>query len=705
MITIFGRRGIGKSALGAKAVDKLCAEGRVAGVVNLSTRTGGPISVERIFFTYAELAESAVYNALPSLWASRLPTADKLAELFCLVDPPVVEMDGASRPYLIVLDNLEDQLDDEGRPRDQGLLEFFDIVFRAESAPQVLVTSQVPVALDPALRRFEGRVHLDAGLPLSDSVVLLRELDRDGQAGLLDAPTEQLARAALRLHGVPRALELAVGALVEDHLTLPTLEDVLDSFATRDNIVDQLAQDRRRRLRDSERLTLDVLATFRRPATAEAIRWVMRPMVPGVDPRQALARLIQVHLISVDRGNRVFALHPLDADLAYGALPYEGPWSRRTLERRVAAWYARNRRPLPWRSVTDAAVHRLEIEHRVRAGDHDEAAVVLSEIDEFLVWRGSIGEVLEMHSGIGPHLRTDAGRLANLVGIGLVRYVGGPLGEAVAPLEEAVELADRLGDHHQLTRALFALGETYRHLKELDKAVHILARAVANAERTSQDDHLSHGLLCLSLAHSYRAETDRALAVADRMLRAGNEDPLNRARAYDARCAAFAAAGRWTEAIADADRAIDAYTAAEVPEALGYVYNIQGLAFLGMSRYEEAAVRFRGGAEQGARVHIPRVEGLCLFNLAWAQLCRGRYDLAMNSVDRAISALCQSGGTDFAAAQALSAAAIAARADDPIALAAAYRRTAELIVGNGDLVPSTVLNAEADRLSGEAPTP
>jgi hypothetical protein len=56
MITVFGRRGIGKSALAAKAVEMVArANGGFSGVVNLSTRTHGSLTIEKIFFACAEL--------------------------------------------------------------------------------------------------------------------------------------------------------------------------------------------------------------------------------------------------------------------------------------------------------------------------------------------------------------------------------------------------------------------------------------------------------------------------------------------------------------------------------------------------------------------------------------------------------------------------------------------------------------------------
>jgi hypothetical protein len=72
MITVFGRRGIGKSALAAKAVERLArSDSGYSGAVNLSVCTGGALTVERIFFACAELASPRRKNELGIVWASQ----------------------------------------------------------------------------------------------------------------------------------------------------------------------------------------------------------------------------------------------------------------------------------------------------------------------------------------------------------------------------------------------------------------------------------------------------------------------------------------------------------------------------------------------------------------------------------------------------------------------------------------------------------
>jgi hypothetical protein len=653
MVTVVGRRGIGKSALAAKVVETLAgADSDCRGVVNLSTRTGGPLSLERIFFACANLAAAASKQVLDSIWASGRDPRDKVMELFTAMG------DGT---HVVVLDNLEDQLSDDGRPKNRDLDLFLDMVFRVPRAPRLLVTTQVPIALDPAVRLFEARLYLADGLPVADSVELLRELDRNGEAGLIAAPRDELERAARRLHGVPRALELTVGAMVEDHLTMPTLNDILNDFTVAGDIVDQLAQDRYLRLDGEARLTLDVLAVFGCPVSDEPVGWVLQPLAPGLDPARALSWLAQVHMVSRNSQSREFALHPMDADIAYAALPKEGDLSRRVLERRVAAWYQSRRYPPPWQSVTDVANHRLEFDHRLRAGDYDKCALVLDEIGEFLIGRGSVREVVAMHLAIRDHLHDNDSLLAHLVGFGLGRLIGGPVEEAIQPLRQAVTLAEGMGNKLQLARALLWLGDAFRALRQLAEAVELLQRAVDVAKELGNSHYQALALVTLSLSHTYLGQVSEALEAADQLERLGTDgtDPSTLGQAGDARSAAYIVAERWDDAFSAAGQAIDALTSVGVRDALGYPGNVQGIARLGQGRIEEAIELLTRARADGSAGGSPRAEGLCLYNLAWAQWMARRYDAAADAARQAVEVFRRAGGTDVAASEELARAAAA----------------------------------------------
>ncbi|MFI6687696.1 trypsin-like peptidase domain-containing protein [Streptomyces sp. NPDC050485] len=701
MVTVTGRRGIGKSALAAKVMDLLDrgewpgpARGPIPyGLVNLSTRTSG-ISLERLYFDCAHLLDPDQEARLRALWTADTSVRDRLAELFEAM---------GDRLVVILLDNLEDLLHDDGSIADQGLAMFLDCLFRVRAAPRLLVTSQVPVRLAPELRRFAAHVELSEGLKPAEAAALLRELDRDGSLGIADLSDEELLDAAVRVHGVPRALELLVGAVADDSVLLPTLRGVLKDFTRRGAVVADLAAHRYERLDQPARDVLGVLAALRTPVEQRVIEEIVAGLDPGLRVAPILTSLVRMHLVSVDRVRRTLALHPLDADIARDQFPREGPFRRQAVEQRIASWYAR--RALPrgsWRTPDDLQPQQRRFDHLVRAGDHDGAALVLNEISEWLVWHGSVLAAVAMHLAVDGHIGDERVRLAHTVAYGHARLSAGPMEQAVGLFTEAAALAERLDDRPALRSALFGLGDAQRQLGRLDDAVGPLARAADLAHELGDSEHEVHALLSLSLAHSYRRDGESTLAGADRLtqLARASGDLLTIARAGNARTTALLTLGRWQEAADAGVETARAYRAAGSREAIAYALNARGVALLALDDPERSASVLEEALHEASLMENPRAEGVCLLNLAWAYWCDGRRDQAAATADRASAALQIAGAPQEAAAHAL---AEAARAlpDVPQAAADALDRAAAALDGNPEVIAPAWLTAHVRQLRAD----
>ncbi|MFE5537569.1 trypsin-like peptidase domain-containing protein [Streptomyces sp. NPDC056492] len=703
MVTVTGRRGIGKSAVAAKVMELLergewpghARAPLPAGLINLSTRTSG-VSLERLYFDCARALGPAHEARLLEVWAADRPVPDKIDELFTAM---------GDRLFVILVDNLEDRLLDDGRLDDEELDTFFDCLFRARGTPRLLATSQLPLRLPPELRRFAVEVELSEGLPPAESVALLRELDHDGALGVARLSDEELLHAAVRVHGLPRALELLVGAMADDTLLLPTLEDVLRDFTLRGDVVAELAQERHQRLGGDGRAALSVLAVLRTPAPREAVEWIVAGLDPSVDVGAALSGLLRMRMLAVDRRTRTYVLHPMDADLAYGALPAEGPLGRRALERRAAEWYARIAPPRrDWRTLDDIQAHRRAFDHRVRAGDMDEAALVMGTIGQWMVRQGSVVAAISMHLTLEEHVNDDRARLAHLIGFGHARLTGGPLPHALELFTEAAEVAERIEDRRALQEAMFGLGDAHRQLGRLADATGPLARAGALARENGDAEAEAHAVLSLSLAHSTLGDGEAALAGADRLgeLAAASGDELTRARSLNARFTALLTLGRWEETIVAGERAVGAYAAAGVQEATDYALNAQGVALLALGRPEEALSRLEGALRAASAMESPRTEGVCLYNIAWAQWTLGRYGQAAEAAERSATSLERAGAAEAAAARALGEAARARLVPAARQAADALDRAVRGAGGNVEMVRPAWLTAQAEDLRDQA---
>jgi tetratricopeptide (TPR) repeat protein len=704
VVSIIGRSGIGKSALAARVMERLTEVEWTTrfglpqpdGLLNLSTRTAG-VTLEQIFFGCARLLGLEGEARLLEIWAEARSLEDKVAALLHALE---------QGSFVILIDNLEDLLTNEGVLKNDELRIFFDFVFRASRPPRILVTARIPVRFPVEVRRFEARVRLTAGLPPAEGVQLLRELDRDGEAALAELSDDELLTAVVRVHGVPRALELVVGAMTRDYLTLPTLDEVLRDYVLRGDMVANLAQDHYRRLDSDARVVLGTLAVFRCPVQRTAVEWVVAPISPDLDVAAVLAQLARIHMVSVDHARRRFMLHPMDADFAYAELPTEGARSRKSLEIRVADWYARHRLPREsWRTADDVTSQRREFDHRVRAADFETAARVLDEIDEFLTWQGSVLDVISMHLGVADRLHVPDLRLGHLLGFGLARLTGGPIHEAAVLFEQARDLAERTGDRTRLREALFGLGDTLRQMGRLDDAAGPLARAAEIARELGDRDHEAHAVLSLSLTHAYRGDGSTALRAAEylRALAEESGDVMTYARYWNARSTALLASQQWEEVIDTARKALHAYRAAGIPESNGYARNAQGIAHLALGNTANALRAFEEGRQEGAEVQTPRVEGVCLYNAAWAHWTAGDIVAAGETARRAAETLHRAGSAEAHAAEAIAEAAQLLAMGKSRSAADALSKAADRSIGNVEICPPTWLAEAAARLVGTPP--
>lgn len=654
IVSIIGRRGIGKSGLACKVLfgleqdDALPGQaGSVDGIIYLSTRTRTrEISLERLFLDSASLLGGEAGAALLRKWTSTVASLEEKVEAFF-----EALADGL---YIILLDNFEDLLTEEGRLADQDLQRLLDSVFLARSCPKFLITSQIPILLRPEQRRYDIRVRLDSGLPEDDGVQLLRELDVNGETGLRDAEDEDLRRAVRRVHGVPRALEL-IAAIMGNELL--GLDELLQTFAEREDVLNELVQAGYRRLDEDARHVLHALAVFGRPVHREAIDWVLEPLAPGIDVEPIIARLARTHLVGLDRASRRVSLHPMDADFAYQELARREGGLRQTLEQRAAGWYtATGLASSAWHTVDDVASQLLAFEHWMRAGDYDNAARVLVETADFLLWHGSVGRVEAMHESLTGHINDPTLRLRHAVCLGHVLMFKGPLREAVGVFEQALKLAETMPEAAHKMEVLELLGDAYRYSGQLDKAVETLRYAIDLVRQLHDPHREAVALLRLGLTQVYRHDAAGALAVCEEIERLAemSDSDQDRARAVDLRGLLAFRTGRFQLAIDMAEQGIDRYSNAGAVDVIGYIHNIKGMSCLALGRFDEALRAFDAGQATGAAIESSRLEGICHYNRAWARWLAGRADAAVDAASKALEALEQHGVSDAEAAKSLS---------------------------------------------------
>jgi tetratricopeptide (TPR) repeat protein len=503
LVSVIGHGGMGKTALACKVLQDLEhyswphteTDEPLDGIVYLSTRTGG-ISLERLFLDCVKLLEEEEQERLIAIWTNpQVGTREKVEHLLKAL---------RRGRYVILLDNLEDLLDDRGHLTDDELRLFFKQLLTTGQGAQLVVTSRIALTLQREVLRFDRQVKLLEGLPTADGVLLLRELDPNGDYGLRDAPAEQLVAAVELTHGVPRALEILAGVLAHDPFV--TLEEVLETFYEQEDVVQALIEENYRRLDQEARHVMDALAVFRRPVPVLAVDYLLEPFVPGLAVPSIVRRLIQANIVSVDRDAKTITLHSIDQDYAYSRLPEEGEreseYARQALEGRAGDYYAQLRTPEEtWADLEDLEPQLHEFEHRVRARDYDRAYQVLESIDSKYLYRwGYYTRLAEMCDVLVGYLSNPHSRAANLNRLGSLHRALGKVSYAVELHKNALTVAWEIEDKENIAFYLGDLGSAYRDLGSFVTAIQLYKEGLAIAYETK--NHLAESILLGRLGFS-----------------------------------------------------------------------------------------------------------------------------------------------------------------------------------------------------------
>ncbi len=495
LVSVIGHGGMGKTALASKVLRGL-EQHRwphtdddipLDGIVYLSTRTAG-ISLERLFLDCAKMLGGEPEKKLNTVWTNpKLDIEEKVSHLLDAL--------GEGR-FVILLDNMEDLLDDKGQLVDADLQHFFDHSLTAAHGVRLLVTSRLALAFGREVMRFDRQVKLLDGLPTPDGVALLRELDPNGDYGLQDAPEEQLAQAVELVHGVPRALEVMAGILANDPFA--SLTEVIEQFYKQEDVVQALIEENYKRLDDNARHVIEALAVFKRPVLSLAVDYLLEPFVPGLDVPGIVRRLMHTNIVSIDRATKTVALHPIDQDYAYSQLSKEGEYTRAALERRAADYYAQLRTsPETWKRIDDLEPQLAEFEHRVRAGNYDDACEVINLIDaDYLLMWGHYTRLVEMRVDILEGLNTPALRMINLHSLGNAYRPLGKSERAINLFRAALNIAHQIGNRRSEMKIVGKLGSAYNDLGQLEQALQFNKKAlfIANkiGDRKAKGEYLGY---------------------------------------------------------------------------------------------------------------------------------------------------------------------------------------------------------------------
>jgi tetratricopeptide (TPR) repeat protein len=550
---------------------------------------------------------------------------------------------------------------------------------------KVILTTQA-VPRDLALFHPERQSILGLqGLPIEAVAALLNNLDDDGSLGLRGAAPEVITQVHERTDGNPLALEFLVRLLRIRATTLKGfLRDTVNVLPG--EIAEALVSGLFHWLDPTARMVMQALAVYRHPVTANAVDYLLEPYILGVDSAPVLERLFALRAarkedpngpddprVGVDRVK--YYLHSIDSDYALGRIAGDEPeptdpegqppFTLRSLSLRGAEYFRKIRKPREkWRTREDIGPQILEFHLRCSAGQFDQAAEMLLEIDrDYLLRWGFDGLVAQMHERLqrgltDPRLRYQSGcRLGEaylfnsrydaaartfewvidsaremgdrraevhaLSDLGDCQFWLGDYEAALRTLQSALELAakvprsDRRGAR---IRAHQGLGFCYSEIGRMAKAVEHGTAALAEARHLGRPVEESFQLGYLGLYRSYQGDYDKAIRLQHRGLALARAHRARRAEAYHLGFLAdvYAMRGDGLEAIQWAEEArriareidspaIDCWSSCCMALALGLEGDWEGA-----HAASEVACRFD---EPAMNLHSWSLRGLAAFRL------------------------------------------------------------------------------------------
>ncbi len=656
MVAIIGRPGMGKTALARKLLQDL-EEGRslaedtqaLDGIAYLSSRTAG-ISFERVYFDCAQMLGGEADDDLAAYWQQRHSTADKAAMLLSRM------RDGN---YVVLLDNLEDYLDKEGRVQDDELRQFLDVLRARETADsaRLLITSRAKLAVPSETEDYYRGLPLNDGLEPDRCLEMLRQLDSEGTLGLRSAGDQLLRDLVEAVGGAPRALEL-IASLLEHGLRLDDVRALASAArASGRDPVQALAEANYETLGPEARRVLEALAVYARPVPVVALDFLLQPACPGMNVPELVSHLSRTHTITYetlsilrpDCPTAAVSLHPTDDAVATARLT---PEEAARLHLRAAEYYAAVRLPRPWSRIRQVEPHLLEFEHRLKGGDYVGAGAVMDALDyswtnhhKYLASLMCLGygeDSIRRRERLIGRLVSRSREVCNRVSLGWVCRRMGQKAKAKKFLIAAARDAESGEDRNA---RLYALSELGYFLTDNDKE-HLAAWAALAAAREvarSAGDIYgeAHALLGLAFTDFQMGENAASLRNASMALRLFRRlsSPLARYRQIDCWVRLgmiYRKTGDYRRAIKTAQEGLRvaekhgmADWEAELRSGLGFHYRAQG-------RYQDAAREHESALELFRQQRgMKREEAVQHSYLGNLYTDMGRFDDARKAYDEA----------------------------------------------------------------------
>ena len=522
-VYIRGIGGIGKSALAAKVFERPGTKVDDALVVKCNEISHPADILGKVASFWQGQGVEGHAEAAGHLLDSAKPIADRARQAGQMV---------AKRHYLLVFDNFESLLTEDGQVEDSDLRSFFQELLGVQWRSTLLFTARFPCDLF-ADRPAGTWVDVDLpGLTPRQALMLMNNLPR-----LRKEPLQDKLRAYDKVGGHPKTIELLEGYLA-DH----SLREVLEN----EEIQDQLTAEWERyfmgalleRLSTDEEEKLAALCVFRGAFGADIVAHV------GGD-NALVEKLRQLELIQREEdapdGSAHYSVHPVVREYLLVRLTQA---QRETHHLRAAEYYQerilrlvreklssdlsdKQRRAIAIDGL-EPLTHQTEDmdlahwavntglawrEHLFAARRYEESGSIVTVVYVVLDRWGQrdLAKALlrdSIATREGPNKVVAQGNLATLL------LDEGKLDEALATYQEVYHTFEELDAKQQMAVALYMQSRVYQAKGDIDKAIEIQQGSLEIHRQIGHEQGQAGSLHQLSILYGLKEEHDRALEIS-----------------------------------------------------------------------------------------------------------------------------------------------------------------------------------------------
>ncbi|MCL4252852.1 MAG: serine/threonine-protein kinase [Anaerolineae bacterium] len=485
-ISIYGRGGIGKTALTSKVLADFEKGGNINGVAYLRANSTPILNITSLFDTLREFLPND-HPFHDTYKDASVSIADKTRSLINGL---------AGGRYLVYIDNIETlQHPTNYTLIDDGIRQFFETLLETKGGETltILITSRYPLPFPNHLKPYETVVRLDEGLPPNDAIEFLRHMDKQN---LLPETDTQLHLWIEKVGGYPRGLEALVGYLQGGDTR--HIDDLLDDPALFEGeVLGNIVHHIHNALPDDFRQVMAGVAIIGQSTLRAELEYLLSPFIDSTRLRLILEKLVDGRFLIYNRQTRAYSLHPIDQAYALASTPEGSPddddkaFTQYVLNKRMADYFL-NKRTAPdtWKTLDDLEPLLREMVHRYAIYDYDTSAQIMATIDfsHLLRW-GHNDLVISWHTRLAGKIKNPTLAQNNIGTLGSAYYYMGNIQKASEYFRQALQLAQAQDDKQGAIRWLGNLGAAHNSLGELSVAVTYyqqgldIAREMGNKQR------------------------------------------------------------------------------------------------------------------------------------------------------------------------------------------------------------------------------